>query len=129
MTSEQEKCLVDALDKRSKEDRLFAYILLIVVTFVVGIGGYNLSQLTTSLSDNMKSLAVDMRTMRYEVKNISRSVKSMDESISIMANDIHTLNTTFESMEYSVKKIDKHINYMHKDMEEMNKINPFRKIF
>ncbi len=128
MTQEQEKCIADALNKRAKEDRLFAYILLVVVTFVVGIGGYNLSELTTSLSDNMQSIALDLKSMRNEMQTISSNVILMERSMDTMSTDLHKASATLESMTNSVGFIEKNINYMHEDMETMNKMNPFRKL-
>jgi len=126
MTPEQERCIADALDKRSREDRLFAYILLIVVTFVVGIGGYNLSKLTTSLSDNMQSIALDLKSMRNEMVTISSNVVLMEGSMDTMAADLQKASKTLDGMANSVDFIEKNINNMHEDMETMNKINPFR---
>lgn len=129
MTQEQERCLAEVLDKRSKGDRLFAYILLIVVTFIVGIGGYNLSGLISSLSNNMDSIASDLHAMRNEMVSISHHIKSMDNSIITMSSDIHSVNVTLEGMANTVERIDHNIKYMHEDVNEMNKMNPFRKIF
>ena len=129
MTKEQERCLADALDTRSKHNRQFAYVLLIVITFVLGIGGYNLSGLISSLSNNMDSIALDLKAMRHEMISISHNIQSMDRSIITVGTDIHSMSTTLEGMGKNVNHIDQNIQYMHKDMKEISKINPFLKVF
>ena len=129
MTKDQERCLADALDTRSKHNRQFAYVLLIVITFVVGIGGYTLSGLVSSLSNNMDSIALDLKAMRREMISISHNIQSMDRSIITVGTDIHSMSTTLEGMGKNVNNIDKNIHDMEKDMKDISKINPFRKVF
>lgn len=126
MTKDQERCIADALDERSKHNRQFAYVLLIVITFVVGIGGYNLSGLITSLSNNMDSIASDLKDMRNEMVTISHHITSMDNTIIKVSSDINSLNITLDGMGKNVDHIDVNIRNMQKDV---SRINPFRKIF
>ncbi|HEY9129875.1 MAG TPA: hypothetical protein VIN02_08565 [Sulfurovum sp.] len=132
MTEDEKKCIVEAIekiDKRSKSDRLFAYILLVVATFAVSIVSYNMSGLVSSLSNNMQSISVDMNSMRNDMANISNDIKSMDSSLSVIASDIHSATATHEAIAQDVKDLTAHIKKMQEDIHDMNKMNPLRKIF
>jgi len=132
MTEDEKKCIVEAIDKidkRSKSDRLFAYILLIVVTFVVSVVGYNMSGLVSSLSVNMQSISSDIKLMRNEMVSMSHNIESMDSSMSIIASDVHSATATHESIAESVGHLNKNIKQMQEDITDMNKMNPLRKIF
>ena len=132
MTEDEKKCIVEAIDKidkRSKSDRLFAYILLIVVTFVVSVVGYNMSGLISSLSVNMQSISSDIKLMRNEMVSMSHNIESMDSSMSIIASDVHSATATHEDISQNVEHLTKHIKEMQEDITDMNKMNPLRKIF
>jgi peptidoglycan hydrolase CwlO-like protein len=129
MTTDQEKYIAEALDKRTKSDRLFAYILLIVVTFVVSVVGYNMSGLISSLSANMQSISSDIKTMRNEMVSISHNMESLDSSVSIITSDIQSATGTHEDIAQSVKHLNINIKKMQEDITDMNKMNPLRKIF
>jgi len=132
MTEDEKKCIVEAIDKidkRSKSDRLFAYILLIVVTFVVSVVGYNMSGLVSSLSVNMQSISSDIKLMRNEMVSMSHNIESMDSSMSIIASDVHSATATHEDISQNVEHLTKHIKEMQEDITDMNKMNPLRKIF
>ena len=132
MTEDEKKCIVDAIekiDKRSKADRLFAYIFLIVVTFAVSIVGYNMTELISSLSSNMKSISSDINTMRNQMVSISHNMQSLDNSISTIGSDLHSATGTHEDIAESIKLLSKDINEIQEDINDMNKMNPIRKIF
>ena len=132
MTIDEKNCIVAAIekiDKRSKGDRLFAYILLIVVTFAVSVVGYNMSGLISSLSRNMQSISTDINAMHNEMVKISQDIESMDDSITLIASDIHSGTTTHKNIAKDVEQLTKHIKAMQEDIHDMNKMNPVRKIF
>jgi peptidoglycan hydrolase CwlO-like protein len=132
MTEDEKKCIVEAIDKidkRSKSDRLFAYILLIVVTFVVSVVGYNMSGLISSLSVNMQSISADIKSMRKEMVSMSHNIESMDSSMTIIASDIKLGTATHEDIAQNVEHLTNHIKNMQEDITDMNKMNPLRKIF
>ena len=135
MTKDEGKCIVEAIekiDKRSKSDRLFAYILLIVVTLVVSIVGYNMTNLISSLSTNMQTISSDINSMHNEMVIMSHNIayiKSMDSSMSVIASDIHSATATHEGIAQDVENLTKNIKKMQKEMDDMNKMNPVRKFF
>ena len=129
MTTDQEKLIAEAIEKKSKSDRLFAYILLFVITFIVSIAGYNMSGLISSLSVNMQSISADIKDMRNEMVSISHNMKSLDHSVITIASDIHSATATHESIAESVGHLNNNIKQMQEDITDMNKMNPLRKIF
>ena len=132
MTEDEKNCIVEAIDKidkRSKSDRLFAYILLIVITFAVSVVGYNMSGLISSLSVNMHTISSDIKLMRNEMVSMSHNIESMDSSMSIIASDVHSATATHEDISQNVEHLTKHIKEMQEDITDMNKMNPLRKIF
>ena len=132
MTEDEKKCIVDAIekmDKRSKSDRIFAYIALIVMMFFVSVIGYDVTRLIDSLSVNMQSIAKDMKVMSNEIVTISHNIDSMESSVSHIASDVHAATTTHEDIAQSVERLDKNIKKMQGSITDMNKLNPLRKIF
>jgi|GEM_PF-2559832 len=132
MTEEESKCIVDAIDrmeKRTKGDRVFAYILLLVITFAISIVVYDLHKLITALSNDMRSISTDIHAMRTDMGTISGNIESMDLSFSIIATDVHKAVETHDIISKDVNQLKKNINQLQEDITDMNKLNPIRKIF
>ena len=132
MTESDKNCIVEAIekiDKRGKADRLFAYVLLIVVSFAVSVVGYTMTGLISSLSNNMQTISQDINSIHKEMVYIAKNIESMDKSIASIRSDIHSATGTHESIAQDVEELTGHIKKMHEDIEDMNKLNPIRKIF
>ena len=132
MTQDEKNCIVEAIEKidqRSKSDRLFAYILLIVMTFAVSVVGFNMSGLISSLSNNMQSISTDIHAINNKMTTISQHIESLDRSIALIRSDIHSATGTHETIAEDVDHLTEHIKNMQEDIGDMNKLNPIRKIF
>lgn len=117
MNTSHESQIAAAITKDSRGDRIFAYVLLLVVSLVALVVGYVLWGLISSLSLNMQSMSEDMRSMRKDISSMSTDIHSM-------SSDMHAINKELLNMSKSVHNMDVNTKGMQKDINDMGKLNP-----
>lgn len=133
MYRKRETKIADAIRTDSSNNRIFAYVVLFVISLVVVVVGYVLAGLVTALSKHMETVVVNinsmsasMRSMQKDMTRMTKHIQSMDTSTNVMSVDMNKMRTSVESMSHSLTNMEGSTQDMKDDISEMNKLNPMR---